>query len=142
MNNKPWENEPDRLDFEYKGFKCKILRQPNYGHLCGYVGLPSGHPYYHKGYQDIPVIVHGGFTFAEPGDGEQFELGYWWIGFDCAHAGDIAPYMGMRLAQSMVRKEDEEYRDIDFVTQEIKDLVEQLTPEGVLAALFEGNVEI
>jgi hypothetical protein len=35
------------------------------GGLCGYVGVPGGHPFHGKGYDDLPVVVHGGLTFAD-----------------------------------------------------------------------------
>lgn len=48
----------------------------------GYVKLPKDHPYFGKDYNDIPVDVHGGLTFAEM-DGE-----FWKVGFDTAHYSD------------------------------------------------------
>jgi len=64
------------------------------GYRCGYVRMPPGHPWYGKGYDDIDPYpdVHGGLTFAEPdfhcGKGGADDA--WWLGFDCAHAGDAA----------------------------------------------------
>lgn len=40
----PWDDEPDHLEFRHAGFDCVIHRVPHGGHLCGYVGLPIGHP--------------------------------------------------------------------------------------------------
>lgn len=45
----PWDSEPDALDWEHAGLKCAIRRAP-LGHLCGYVGIPSGHPLYGVAY--------------------------------------------------------------------------------------------
>ncbi len=37
-----WDNEPDELEWDHAGFKCKIIRC--YGRLNGYVGLAKDHP--------------------------------------------------------------------------------------------------
>lgn len=54
----------------------------------GYVRIVEGHPFYDKGYENIPVSVHGGLTFSEHVmDSTHFSDGYW-VGFDTAHYGD------------------------------------------------------
>ncbi len=54
----------------------------------GYVRIVEGHPFYDKGYENIPVNVHGGLTFSEHiMDNEKWSDGYW-VGFDTAHYGD------------------------------------------------------
>jgi len=54
----------------------------------GYVRIAEGHPFYDKGYENIPVNVHGGLTFSEHiMDNEKWSDGYW-VGFDTAHYGD------------------------------------------------------
>lgn len=50
---------------------------------CGYVRVPAGHPWHGKGYDDVVAEVHGGLTYANGSND-----GAWWVGFDCAHAGD------------------------------------------------------
>lgn len=96
-NSKEWLDEPDREEFEHAGYKCLILRHDEMGHLCGYVGVPKGHLCYGKSrhympYEDLlSVSVHGGLTYSEEGDGIYWALGYWWFGFDCAHAWDQVP---------------------------------------------------
>lgn len=96
----PWQNEPDRVEFEHKGFPCLMVRQPHSGHWCGYVGLPPGHKFYQKDYQEIEwaADAHGGLTYSNacqgdvchtPKEGEPDDV--WWLGFDCAHSGDYCP---------------------------------------------------
>jgi len=122
-----WENEPDKVEFEYLGFKCLIIRHPELKHLCGYVLLPGGHPYFGKHYDDIPVEVHGGLTFSlTEGD-------YHRIGFDCAHYWDFVPG-----SSSPLQKEGA-YRNIRYVTNQLKKLVRQLTPEAVLEKALKGE---
>lgn len=121
----PWLNEPDRKEWTAHGLPCVIIRHPHMGHLCGYVGVPEGHPAYSIAYYDSdwnnPVAnldVHGGVTFSEMGDGESLPAGYWWIGFDCAHLGDLCP--GFHGSGDGV------YRDMTYVTAETERLAVQL----------------
>lgn len=75
----PWQSEPDKLQFvdEATGLPCLIVRGPS-GALCGYVGVSLGHPYFEKGYSELPgagwdddiddprhIRVHGGLTYAD-----------------------------------------------------------------------------
>jgi hypothetical protein len=99
-----WDSEPDRkhwIDAE-SGLDCLIIRNElgRKGALCGYVGVPKGHPWHGKDHDDIDADVHGGLTFAAACGGkichdEKIETvanaDVWWLGFDCAHAGDFVP---------------------------------------------------
>lgn len=78
----PWQNEPDKVqwvDWE-TGLDCLIKRHPSGGHLCGYVGVPAGHPLHQRDYStcvkdcgedycshspDSLLDAHGGITFAD-----------------------------------------------------------------------------
>jgi len=42
-DDRPWENEPDSLDFEADGLPC-VMRRGARGVWCGYVGVPADHP--------------------------------------------------------------------------------------------------
>lgn len=50
--------------YEESGFHCAIVRHGSLGHLCGYVGVDQGHPWFGKFYDDIDTSVHGGLTFC------------------------------------------------------------------------------
>ena len=141
----PWMDEPDKrqwLDPE-TGLPCLIHRGPS-GALCGYVGVSKGHPWYEQDYDacrvpenedgDTYVEVHGGLTFAskcgptkENGRGichvvEQGEADdVWWLGFDCAHSGDLCP------SRQRDRGWDycESYKDFRYVELEVKRLAKQ-----------------
>lgn len=45
-----WVDEPDHTKFAHRGLECVVRRHPTLGHLCGYVGVPEGHPLYKVGY--------------------------------------------------------------------------------------------
>lgn len=66
--------------FKHAGFDCLI--RPGFIGMCGYVGVPLGHPWYGN---SPDVDVHGGVTFAEMGDDNPWPKGLYWIGFDTAH---------------------------------------------------------
>ncbi len=40
-----WEDEPDSEEFVHAELPCLVVRT-DMGHLCGYVGVPKGHPAY------------------------------------------------------------------------------------------------
>jgi hypothetical protein len=114
----PWLEEFDKEQWadEATGYACLIKRGP-VGALCGYVGVPEGHPWHGKDYDDITPYpeVHGGLTYASlcqegpegetichmaaPGEPEPL----WWLGFDCAHAGDLSPAYE-RLGGALARR--------------------------------------
>lgn len=95
MSNQEWLNESDEgvVPGPYKGL---IVRNPGIGHLCGYVGVPQGHPWFGESDYDVDATVHGGLTFA----GSLDEDGLWYVGFDCAHSGDLCPGMDAPAAES------------------------------------------
>ena len=77
------------------GYPAVVVFRKNWkygGYRCGYVGIPLDHPLAGKwcGELDECMVVHGGITFS----GDYVPHVYkrskkrWWIGFDCAHAGD------------------------------------------------------
>ena len=133
----PWDSEPDHLEFEAHGFACTITRHSSHGHLCGYVDIPSGHPWngvhygalheYHKNLQ-----VHGGLTWSDwraPSTEDSLPGGAWRIGFDCSHHGDLSP--GLTFGS---RIEYEEYRDINYVRAECEDLAKQAAEAAGVAS--------
>src|SRR5262245_10570527 len=73
------------------GLRLLVLRVPRIGTLAAYVGLPRGHPLAGAAPTNTPLEVHGGVTFADEGDGVR-PRGYWWLGWDYAHAGDALPF--------------------------------------------------
>ncbi len=162
MDTKPWETEPDELDFEAFGLPCALRRGPVKA-WCGYVGIPTKHPLHGLGYSSpiqapksllnrvidktrisaIAILctdsealkrnivslelcfdVHGGLTWASDhaGGPSHKDKGYWWFGFDCAHAGDLSPSMDA----SKFGQEDYIYRDLAYAKEECRDLARQL----------------
>lgn len=143
-----WQDEPDKMQWqdEATGLPCLIVRNGEVtGALCGYVGVPESHPYFEKGYDDVNVDVHGGLTFANfcrpredeaqgichtPAPGEPDHV--WWLGFDCAHAGDLSPAMEARLRRTPFGATvygggwEETYKDVGYVKQQITQLAAQL----------------
>ena len=132
----PWQHEPDRIQWTSPtGFVCLALRT-SLGAWCGYVGVPPAHPWHgHQGDDDAggSAVVHGGLTFAVDcrpvhseghpmdrichvaEDGQPDHL--FWLGFDCAHAGDLTPGGG--------RYPRESYRDAPYVKAQCEELAAQ-----------------
>lgn len=111
-----WDKEPDLVEWrdEATGYPCLVVRGPM-GSLCGYVGVPEGHPEHGKNHNDAMVGAHGGLTYSgacaghichvpQPGEADSV----WWLGFDCAHAGDVSP----RLLEIHRRTEAKLKRDM------------------------------
>ncbi len=90
---KEWEQEPDRDEFPVSGYTALILRNPDFGTLNGYIGIPEGHPKFGKTdgeLSDIPA--HGSWTYTKRLNPETLKKdGFWWIGFDCMRAYDYQP---------------------------------------------------
>jgi hypothetical protein len=115
---KPWEEELDEYLYEDRGVQCRIKRNM-FGALCGYIGVKEDHPLFGCGEEDLyPYFrVHGGITFAGM---FSFDQDNWYFGFDCGHAGDYQPKMMFRI------HDHEVYRDVNYVKEEIKSMVDAL----------------
>jgi hypothetical protein len=136
-----WDSEPDRLEFEAHGFPCLIVRQERSKHLCGYVALPPGHPWFGKDdgskwedkWPGAPE-VHGGITYGGkchdkvchvPKRGEPNDV--WWLGFDCAHSDDLRPG-DIEVEQQLNIAPwpwPRTYRDLDYVKAQCESLARQ-----------------
>jgi hypothetical protein len=147
-----WDNEPDKIQWqdEATGLPCLIVRGP-VGSLCGYVGVADGHPAHGKDYDAIynlmDVDVHGGLTFAascspnakeergichKPAPGEPDHV--WWLGFDCAHLGDVCPQFDRPGRYGG----DSWYKNIAYVEGECRKLAQQLIA-ATLPTAHEGG---
>lgn len=115
-----WDREPDKLEWvdQSTNLPCRIFRTEG-GHLCGYVGVFPGHPFYGKDDSDSEVYeleVHGGVTYGSRDPRHNI----WWLGFDCAHAGDRSPYHGSLRRGT--------YRNLKYVKAQVTNLARQLAP--------------
>lgn len=147
--DRPWENEPDLVEFSVSGIHCLIRRVPmeGGGHLCGYIQVPQSHPVHGLTYQDdwekdLLPGVHGGWTYSEAGSPlrEEDTPGEWWIGFDCLHSGDGAPkYILQELGTPVKSALAGTYRDISYVRFELEraagDLIRMLSAHQRLELL-------
>jgi hypothetical protein len=115
LADRPWEQEPQQAE-EWvdadTGYECSIWRNPNMGHLCGYITVGADHPWYSLGYDEVDVDVHGGLTYSDKGE----------FGFDCAHAGDLVPKM---YALKGGHYSGETYKGMGYVVGELIKLAKQ-----------------
>ena len=70
----------------YRDFKWCVLFQ-SFGYRTAYVLVPTWHKVFEVDYNDIDIKCHGGLTYSSHKLLDKDFFG-WWIGFDCAHAGD------------------------------------------------------
>lgn len=136
-----WNDEFDKAQWqdEETDLPCLIVRGPS-GALCGYVGVPNGHQlyglHYDAAYDKANISVHGGLTYSDRcnpqgggkgichavSEGESDDV--WWLGFDCAHAGDLCPSYANKLPDSNFL--GEAYRDVAYVESEVRSLAKQI----------------
>lgn len=140
-----WIEEPDEVKFTYKNYKCLIRRiavpEPYAtdlcmfgGHLCGYVEIPISHYCFNKNYNEINIDVHGGLTYSEMNEKNEY-----WIGFDCAHSEDYMPsseklkrenpYQNPFPISEKFKKYsmfNPIYRNIDFCVKNCMEMIDQL----------------
>lgn len=155
----PWDDEPDKVQWadEATGLACLVVRGPH-GSLCGYVGVPNGHPWHGAMYDDVGryhpkpadfdeewyLDVHGGLTFSAgcqhgpdpstgichiPGPGEPDDT--WWLGFDCAHAGDLTGMAWRSKLNHSMGWPGDVYRDLNFVRAECGRLAAQANAAAI-----------
>lgn len=141
-----WKNEPDFLDWDDGIYHCIIRRNPVFGHLCGYVGVPSGSPHY--GIRPDHIFTHGGITY-EGTDIFGARKEFYYFGFDCAHVEDLVPYVSTADERAFRKAMTEDmnipnevleyleqaiecmnasrtYKNIDYVRGEVESLIKQI----------------
>jgi hypothetical protein len=125
-----WDAEPDRIEWRHHGVPCLMVRA-RLGMWCGYAAVEPGHRWYQLDYDSVGADVHGGLTYADfcqadggpichvaqPGEPERV----WWLGFDCAHVGDVVPSM-LRHGRDWA----DSYRDEAYVRLEVEKLADQI----------------
>ena len=131
---KPWhqfklENPTGFYAKEYSDHTFVIYQHPVSGHLNGYVLLNP-----EETVGDTMIIdCHGGITF----EGNLAEIipvqAGNWIGFDCAHYGDLTPFADERLAAygfDFGVRYDEVWRTPEFIEENCKRIIDQLEGRG------------
>lgn len=119
-DNGPWDDEVDAAVLLVDGMLCGLQRGTS-GAWCGYVVVPSGHPWHGLEEEDIelPDGVHGGLTYAgKHGEAE------WSVGFDCNHGGDLSPIM-LKISPHHTGT----YRTYNYAVSQVVRLVRQAQGE-------------
>jgi hypothetical protein len=141
----PWLQEPDKVQFPDPdtGLPCVITRHSFFGNLCGYVGVPEGHPFHGKQYGEVGHLhAHGSVNYSDlcqPNDSESEGVCHvpdsgdpdhvWWFGFDCAHGYDLKPAYAMRNGTVLgygIHSFEGTYRTLEYVKQQCANLARQL----------------
>lgn len=95
----PWHDEPDGRLWEDPAtlLPCIVVRHPDGGFLCGYVGIAPAHRWYpaaRTGYRMEPSPLDREIvSLGSPKrlGGEATPEGYRWVGFGCGEARDFKP---------------------------------------------------
>jgi hypothetical protein len=95
----------------FHGFAVEAKRMLKYGCWTGFITVPSDHPW---SISHNSITVHGGVTYYKN------TIKGISVGFDCAHFGDALPQWASRSQMDYG-----EYRDINFVIGELKELAKQ-----------------
>lgn len=138
----PWMQEPDRVEWMYRGVLCLAIRHPQWGIWLGNVAVEPGHPWHGVDKFEIQASVHGGVTYSNTQDhGPIYSLEnprayveHWWIGFACSNKLDFRPgyralcrALGVAESPGHVAGQDGiEYRDLAYVKRECEQLADQL----------------
>ena len=149
----PWVDEPDELIWTDKntGYDLAIARN-SLGNLCGYVCVNKNKFYPFKNgikavrkenivnktfnIKEIEKLYspHGGVTYIESylrlHNFSEVSGRYYWIGFDCAHWGDLVPGLISILNNSEFnQKHDTDfstYRDVSYVKKQCELLAKEI----------------
>ena len=126
---KPWHqfqiDHPDRFFEEtYKGYRF-VVYQHQYGHLNGYVLLKEDN----DREKASNLECHGGISFSgRLSDIIPVEHGYW-VGFDCNHWKDLAPFMNNRMRAAGIEPSSIDsgiWRSKEYVVENCKSMIDQL----------------
>lgn len=154
--NKKWRKQHGYImkDVTLHGL---IVRSPYMGNLNGYIGVPKGNIFYEGELysRDSSVFdnlrVHGGITFSDYGSNmkkichfKSMREEYWYIGFDCGHAGDLVPRFvnlnseipGLNLNPSFMGT----YKDMKYVEKQIRRLGQQVLDPSMIDKI-EFNID-
>ena len=112
---------------EESGFEWEVTSN-DLGYRCGYVRVPPDHPWHGKDYDSVEPYpeVHGGLTFAsrDTDCGKGGADNAWWLGFDCAHAGD-APDPSLPGFCRLMSFRGDTIKSTEYVTEECRNLAKQ-----------------
>lgn len=118
--------------FQYKGHDCICVFNRN-GYRCGYVSTTL-----RRDYDDFDIDCHCGLTFGGTLSEAFAPKEAFYIGFDCGHCCDgidtkLAYDLGLideatkeMFEQSFSYLSDYPVRDIDYVVEQCKKIVDQL----------------
>lgn len=109
-------------EWTYNGRRCKIVRDQELGHYCGYIqtGL-RGHITKYENKLFRLIDVNGGLTYGIDENG--------WVGFDTAHAYDVSvDEDGEVLREDMVYDKNSE-DSIIWTPEKVKEEVESLADQ-------------
>jgi hypothetical protein len=99
-------------------------------HHNGYIGIPDSHPMAQDNCESCgadlerrhSLAVHGGITYeshSRTGDYPIKAINVYWLGFDCAHSGDLTKFCNFPSPEAT-------FKDVDYVVNQLENLSKQL----------------
>lgn len=162
----PWVDEPDKMQWvdPNTGYDC-LIRRGIGGGLCGYVGVPEGHPLFGVFFQDVQgqFDVHNDLSYSAPcnpevsGEGDAVcHVPYpgrpdnvWWFGFHCAGAWDFEPAHEWRWMRDLPGHQanfteglgvyGQSYKPLAYVKAQVQLLALQLQLRSLTDPVARGN---
>jgi hypothetical protein len=108
-----------------------LIKDNSIGYLCGYLLIPPNS--FYDNYEDR-ISCHGGITFQENNLYLDYNIivmkkydGHW-IGFDCAHGGDLQHPDYLLLHPESRPLWQGEYKDEKYVFNELVNIAHQFDP--------------
>jgi len=128
-NNEPKKEQEEVLELKIDSYHIDAMKNDYFQTFCGYVGIPSMHPYFHKTEDDDVILnleCHGGITFAG-NDLSFMKKTHWYFGFDCAHGFDFIPVLSDSLEKLLEDiKDSKTYKDSGYAMEQSLSLYNQL----------------
>lgn len=113
-----------------EGHRYKVI-QNDLGHFCGYVKTNFGDRWTYddlRGYMGGLIDIHGGLTYGADEHG--------WIGFDCAHSGDVCILDGETVSD-FGRSDYGSVWEVEDMEAECRKLARQVDTLETFAERFE-----
>lgn len=107
-----------------EGHRCIILDLGT--HPCAYVGVPSTSKLVGVSSELLPMDCHGGFTYASFGK-DYLPEGYYWFGWDYAHAGDFSFISEPEGKKWTVKEIESECWNVAYNMTKLRKLINQVS---------------
>jgi hypothetical protein len=134
-----WLREPDFCQWVNQKLICLAIRDMTLGVWRGFVGVDLGHFFFAKSIEEIldarPEVgdtflkIYGGVCFAGnlPPKYKDISKGYWWLGIETSHGGDLVPLLELDKSDTNNMLSRQTYKDFRFIRRETNKLAKYMS---------------